>query len=132
LEATLPKGGGITLIKNTLSNLPTFLLSLLPILVGVANRIEKLQRDFLCGGVGDEFKFHLVNGANICTLLSSNGLGIRNLHLFNRAFLGKWLWRYAIEMEALWRSVVEVKYGIMWGGWCSNEVFGSYGVVQRH
>jgi hypothetical protein len=27
----------------------------------VANRIEKLYRDFLWGGLGDEFKFHLVN-----------------------------------------------------------------------
>jgi hypothetical protein len=23
--------------------------------------LEKLQRDFLWGGIGDEFKFHLVN-----------------------------------------------------------------------
>jgi hypothetical protein len=36
-------------------------LSLFTIIVGVANRIEKLQRDFLWGGVGDEFKFHLVS-----------------------------------------------------------------------
>jgi hypothetical protein len=43
----LLKGGRVTLIKNTLSNLPTYFLSLFPLLVGVTNRIEKLQCDFL-------------------------------------------------------------------------------------
>ena len=56
----LIQGGRVTLIKSTLSNLPTYFLSLFPIPASVANRIEKLQRDFLWGGIGDEPKFHLV------------------------------------------------------------------------
>jgi hypothetical protein len=38
----LSKGGRLTLIKSTLSNLPTYYLSLFPILAGVGNRFEKL------------------------------------------------------------------------------------------
>jgi len=38
----LSKGGMITLIKSTLSNLPIYLMSLFPLLAGVANHIEKL------------------------------------------------------------------------------------------
>ena len=38
----LSKGGRVTLIKSTLSNLPTYFLSLFPIPAAVANRIEKL------------------------------------------------------------------------------------------
>ena len=38
----LSKGGRLTLIKSTLSNLPTYYLSLFPIPVGVAHRIEKI------------------------------------------------------------------------------------------
>jgi len=53
----LSKGGRLTLIKSTLSNLPTYYLSLFPIPVGVAYRLEKLQSDFLWGGIGDEFSF---------------------------------------------------------------------------
>ena len=41
----LSKGGKVTLIKSTLSSLPTYFLSLLP--EKVANCMEKLQRDFL-------------------------------------------------------------------------------------
>jgi len=51
----LSKGGRLTLIKITLSNLPTYYLSFFPIPVGVANRLEKLQSDLLWGGIGYEF-----------------------------------------------------------------------------
>ena len=58
-----------------------------------------------------EPKFHLVKWAIVCAPLSSGGLGIRNLRLFNIALLGKWLWRFGQERDALWRQVIEVKYG---------------------
>jgi len=38
-----PKGGRVTLIKSTFSNLSTYFPFLFPILVGVANQLEKLQ-----------------------------------------------------------------------------------------
>ncbi|KAG6729257.1 hypothetical protein I3842_01G018300 [Carya illinoinensis] len=124
----LSKGGRITLIKCTLSNLPTYFLSLFPIPVRVALHIEKLQRDFLWGGLGEEFKFHLVRWEKVCRPLSYGGLGIRNLRTFNWVLLGKWLWRYHKEPDALWKMVIESKYGSLWGGWCTNEVRGAYGV----
>ncbi len=57
----LSKGGRLTLIKSTLLNLPTYFTSIFPIPVSVAKHIERLQRDFLWQGSGEEFKFHLVN-----------------------------------------------------------------------
>jgi hypothetical protein len=87
------KGGRLTLIKSTLSNLPTYFLSLFPILIIVAKRLEKVQRDFLWGGMGDEPKLHLVSWNQVCRPLRFSGLGIRKLHKFNQALLGKWLWR---------------------------------------
>jgi hypothetical protein len=92
--------------------------------VGVANRLETFQRDFLWDGIGDEAKFHLVNWKKICTRIKMGGLGVRNLLQFNRALFGKWLWRYALEREALWRLVIKAKYESMRGGWCSKEVMG--------
>jgi hypothetical protein len=79
----LSKGERVTLIKSTLANLPTYLLSLFPISVSVAKHIEKLQSNFLRGGLGEEFKFHLVKWEKVCTPVKEGGLGIRNLLLFN-------------------------------------------------
>ncbi|XP_042974722.1 uncharacterized protein LOC122306360 [Carya illinoinensis] len=49
----------------------------------------------------------------------SGGLRVRNLKLFNKALLGKWLWRDINERNASWRHIVDVKYGRMWGSWGS-------------
>jgi len=87
----LSKSGWLTLLKSTISNFPTYYLSLFTIPVGVANRLDKLQGDFLWGGIGDEENFHLVNWNRICSPLHSGGLGVHNFIQFNRALLGKWL-----------------------------------------
>lgn len=31
-----------------------------------------------------------------------------------------------MERDALWRMVMDAKYGSMWGSWCSNSVQGPY------
>ena len=114
------------MIKSTLSSLPTYYLSLIPIPISVARRIEKLHRDFLWGGLGDEHKYHLANWKHICDSIRYGGLGIRNVVGFNKALLGKWLWRYAMEREALWLKVIDAKYGSM-GGVGAQMHRGPYG-----
>jgi hypothetical protein len=81
--------GRVTLIKSSLSNLPMYFFSLFPILVSVANCIEKLYRDFLWDGFGEKFKYHLVSWSKVYSPISERGLGIQNLRIFNRALLGK-------------------------------------------
>ena len=69
----LSKGGKVTLIKSSFSSLPTYFLSLLPLLGKVEKRIEKLQRDFMWNGIGGEPKMHLVNWAKVCRPLQVGG-----------------------------------------------------------
>ena len=124
----LSKGARVTLIKSTLSNLPTYMLSLFPISAHVAKRIEKIQRDFLWGGMNDEVKFHLVDWAKVCSPIDEGGLGLRNMRRFNQALVGKWLWRFAHEEGAWWRSVLVAKYGSVWGDWQTGAITGAHGV----
>jgi hypothetical protein len=79
----LSKGGRVTLIRSTLANIAMYYMSLVKILVSVVNLIERLQCDFLWGGGGDEFKFHLVKWSKVCSPISAGGLGLRKLVDFN-------------------------------------------------
>ena len=94
------------------------MMSLFPIPAHVAKCIEKIPRDFLWGGLNDEVKMHLVEWDKVCSPMDEGRLEIRNIRRFNQALLGKWLWRYAHEEGAWWRSVLVAKYGSDWGRLC--------------
>ena len=48
----------------------------------MANRIEKIQRDFLWREMRDEPKMHLINWDQVCCPLRVGGLRIRNVLKF--------------------------------------------------
>ncbi|RVW90481.1 hypothetical protein CK203_030992 [Vitis vinifera] len=76
--------------------MPIYLMSLMRIPRVVRLRLEKIQRDFLWGGVRWR----------------------RGLIL---ALLCKWSWRFAAERESFWKLIISRKYGEE-GGWISREV----------
>ena len=57
----ISKGGRLTLIRSTLSNMPRCLLSIFRMPKSVKSRLEKIQRDFIWGGGSTVGKIHLVN-----------------------------------------------------------------------
>jgi hypothetical protein len=93
----------------------------------VANCLDKIQKDFLWGGIGDETKFHLVNWNKICTPLHAGGLRV---HISSSSIEHSWVSGCGdmVGREALWRSVIDAKFKSLKGGWCSKEVSGSFGV----
>ena len=97
----ISKGGCITLIKSTLASLPIYNISLFRMPKSVANKLEKLQRDFLWGGESSERKVHLINWEVVCTQKEKGGLGIQKIDPLNKALLGKWLWRFSVEKDNL-------------------------------
>ena len=65
-------------------------------------KVERIQRDFLWGGVALEKKIHLVNWKSVSSIWENGGLGIKILEMFNKALLSKWLWWFASEDKPLW------------------------------
>ena len=66
----------------------------------------------------------LVNWKTVCVPVQYGGSGVHNVVFFNMSLLGKWLWRYAMERNALWRRIIEAKYGSMWGVGALRAVWG--------
>ena len=62
----LSKGGRLTLLKSTLSSLPTYYLSLFTIPKAVVTRLECIQRNFLWGSSVECFKYPWVAWEKVC------------------------------------------------------------------
>ncbi|RVW52701.1 putative ribonuclease H protein [Vitis vinifera] len=112
----LSKGGRLTLIKSTLSNIPIYFMSLFVIPRKMRLRLEKIQMEFLWGDLEERRKIHLVRWTVICKDKRYGGLGLRHLKDFNYALLRKWLWRFPLESESFWRKVIIGKFGEEEGG----------------
>ena len=77
--------------------------------------------------MGEVVKYHLVRWDQVCFPIACGGLGIKNLIVFNKALLGKWLWRIGVEDSHLWRKVIVAKYGMEWGAWRFKPFRGAHG-----
>uniref|UniRef100_A0A2N9HUF8 Reverse transcriptase zinc-binding domain-containing protein n=1 Tax=Fagus sylvatica TaxID=28930 RepID=A0A2N9HUF8_FAGSY len=72
--------------------------------------------DILCCRIG-QFPMNYL----VCSPIAKGGLGIRLLVPLNRALLGKWLWRFGVEENRLWKRVVASRHGVINGGWCTCQ-----------
>ena len=71
----ISKGGRITLIRSTLSNLSIYFMSIFHLPMAVRMKLEKIQRDFLWGGGSLKQKPHLVRWSIVCDDKGKGGLG---------------------------------------------------------
>ena len=91
----------------------------------MADRLERIQRNFLWGRSTNVFKYSLVAWEKVVWLVEAGGLGIQRTGLFNQALLGKW--RFGKEPTHLWLQVIASKYGEGSGGWCTRAIRGTHG-----
>lgn len=102
-----------TWIKSKHSSLPTYLKSLSLVPTRIAYRIG-CSNGYLMGWYGGVM--NSTKSIGILTVILSNWeVGDPKIISFQPSFTYKWQWWYAVEMDSLWSTVMEKKYGISWG-----------------
>lgn len=112
----LSLSGRLVLLKDVISAIPVYYLSIFKAPVGVIGQFEKLMRSYLWGSSEGRRKVCWVAWEQICKDQQMGGLGLGFLGWKNKALLLKWAWRFGREQNALWRKVVCLKYG--WNDKC--------------
>ena len=95
------------LIKAVLNSLPLYYLLLFKLPAKVAQEINKVQKRFLWSGKNNGRYNALVKWETIQRPKDKGGLGVADCTMKNAALLFKWWWRYACEVGALWRRVID-------------------------
>ncbi|GFY84425.1 hypothetical protein Acr_03g0011990 [Actinidia rufa] len=80
-------------------------------------------------GIRERPGIHLVAWKVLCLPKKGGGLGIRDLVLFNKPMLGKWIWRFVLGEDKLWCRVLNGKYGIISGACRTKVITHPYGTV---
>lgn len=114
------------MVKVTLAAIPNYFLSLFTIPVSVANKIESMFKWFIWDDDPKHHRYHLIDWNTCCQSFENGGLGIRRIKLHNKALLSKWLWRFGMERDSLWRKVVVARFGEE-SNWESRKVRGRHG-----
>ena len=81
----------------------------------VADKLIRIQRNFLWGWGSEGRKIAWASWNKVCKSRDDGGLGIIDLRVFNLALLGKWIWRFGTNKGGLWKEILVSKYG----GWRS-------------
>lgn len=90
---TLALAGRKTLAQEVLSTLPLYGMQTTAFPLGVCLQIEKLIRNFIWGGNGDNRRTSLVRWEEVVKMKHNGGLGIKCMNDMNKALLAKLGWR---------------------------------------
>ncbi|GFY93106.1 hypothetical protein Acr_08g0015020 [Actinidia rufa] len=90
------------LIRSVLQGIECFWLSILPIPVGVRDKVIALCRNFLWGGKATSPKKPLVAWKDLCKPKSEGGLAFIDLNTWNVALMSKSLWNLHAKKDTLW------------------------------
>lgn len=107
----LSRGGGATLCKSVLSNLPTYYMSLYLMPEKVTSILGRILRKFFWEGQKGNKINHLVKWNLVTRSENEGGLGFGDLKAKNVALLAKCGWRYFNEASSLWSQVIGTIHG---------------------
>ncbi|CAI0548092.1 unnamed protein product, partial [Linum tenue] len=100
----------VTLATSVLTSMPTYAMQTTYLPISICDAIDRRVRSFIWGSTADKRKIHLVHWEGICRPKHEGGLGLRQAHELNLAFLAKLAWGFIKNPDELWVQVLQAKY----------------------
>ncbi|KAL4272206.1 hypothetical protein GQ457_13G013010 [Hibiscus cannabinus] len=107
---SLSLAGRITLAKSVLQSIPIYVMQATWLPKGVCQEMEKLIRKFVWGGSNDRPGVALLPWGTVQRSPAQGGLGLKDLHDQNKAFLMKIGHSLLTDDDRLWVQVLKTKY----------------------
>ncbi|CAN1161423.1 Putative ribonuclease H protein At1g65750, partial [Linum perenne] len=106
----LSQAGRETLIKSVIQAIPTYLMSVFFLPLGLSRKMDSLVRNFFWSGDPLKRFIHWSDCETLCLSKKEGGLGFRNFSDFNLALLAKQGWRIMNNPNALWVRLLKSIY----------------------
>nr|GEX55668.1 hypothetical protein [Tanacetum cinerariifolium] len=104
---TLSIGGRFTLTKSVLSTIPLYYFSLFKVPIGVLKRIESCRSNFFHGVESGSRKVSWFSWDSVVASKYVGSLGMSSFLAINYALLFKWIWRFKVQPDAMWVSIIK-------------------------
>ena len=92
-------GGRLTLIWSVLSSIPNYFLFVFPLPYFCGHHVRAMQRNFLWGSFGSNFKYHLVRWNIAKQPVIQRGLGLRTCRSSMKLFLASGFGEFWMRKE---------------------------------
>ena len=106
----LSMAGRATLIKASITSIPTYAMQTTLLPQKICHQIDKLSRNFLWGGSEQRRGCHTVSWSTVTLPKAAGGLGIPSTRHRNQAILMNQAWRLYSNPSSLWAQVLKAKY----------------------
>nr|GEX41731.1 RNA-directed DNA polymerase, eukaryota [Tanacetum cinerariifolium] len=94
-----------------LSSIPLFYFSLFEVPIGVLKRLESCRSNFFRGVEEGSRKVSWFSWDSVVASKDVGGLGMSSFLAMNCALLFKWIWRFKVQPDAIWVSIIKAIHG---------------------
>lgn len=108
------------LIKSILFHYQVYWSNIVLLPKKIVQKIDSICRDFLWSGRNKSKKMPLVAWESVCLPRSEGGLGVLQIAAWNKAALGKLLWKIVADWDCLWVRWVKAVYLKGKTIWCTK------------